>query len=77
MTGRMAQTLVNMYHGRIKYPWQREAEEAAARAQREGAETTPVSVGLRGGASGPDAAPSATTPPTDDAPASAKRPARP
>jgi putative nucleotidyltransferase with HDIG domain len=59
------------------YPWQREAEEAAARAQREGAETTPVSVGLRGGGSGPDAAPSATTPPTDDAPASAKRPARP
>lgn len=39
MTGRMAATLVNMYHGRIKYPWQRakeldeqkrrEAEEAA------------------------------------------------
>jgi putative nucleotidyltransferase with HDIG domain len=43
MTSRMASTLVNMYHGRIKYPWQREAEEAAARAQREGAETTPVS----------------------------------
>lgn len=26
MTSRMASTLVNMYHGRIKYPWQREAE---------------------------------------------------
>ena len=32
---RMASTLVNMYHGRIKYPWQqqKEAEEAAARAR--------------------------------------------
>src|SRR3954470_1075913 len=28
MTGRMASTLVNMYHGRVKYPWQREAERA-------------------------------------------------
>jgi hypothetical protein len=26
MTSRMASTLVNMYHGRIKYPWQRESE---------------------------------------------------
>jgi cyclic-di-AMP phosphodiesterase PgpH len=26
MTARMASTLVNMYHGRIKYPWQRENE---------------------------------------------------
>ena len=26
---RMAATLVNMYHGRIKYPWQREAERTA------------------------------------------------
>ncbi|MBK8253375.1 MAG: HDIG domain-containing protein [Polyangiaceae bacterium] len=25
MTSRMASTLVNMYHGRVKYPWQREA----------------------------------------------------
>jgi cyclic-di-AMP phosphodiesterase PgpH len=30
MTSRMASTLVNMYHGRIKYPWQREADRAAA-----------------------------------------------
>jgi putative nucleotidyltransferase with HDIG domain len=30
MTSRMASTLVNMYHGRIKYPWQKEAERAAA-----------------------------------------------
>ncbi len=29
MTSRMAATLVNMYHGRIKYPWQRDAEKAA------------------------------------------------
>jgi len=30
ITTRMASTLVNMYHGRIKYPWQREAERASA-----------------------------------------------
>jgi putative nucleotidyltransferase with HDIG domain len=30
ITSRMASTLVNMYHGRIKYPWQREAERATA-----------------------------------------------
>jgi cyclic-di-AMP phosphodiesterase PgpH len=30
MTSRMASTLVNMYHGRIKYPWQKEAERASA-----------------------------------------------
>jgi putative nucleotidyltransferase with HDIG domain len=33
---RMASTLVNMYHGRIKYPWQH-AKEAEARAASEGA----------------------------------------
>ncbi len=32
MTTRMASTLVNMYHGRIKYPWQRR-EEAEAKAE--------------------------------------------
>jgi membrane-associated HD superfamily phosphohydrolase len=26
ITVRMSDTLVNMYHGRIKYPWQRERE---------------------------------------------------
>jgi hypothetical protein len=30
ITTRMAATLVNMYHGRIKYPWQREAERMSA-----------------------------------------------
>ncbi len=29
MTSRMASTLVNMYHGRVKYPWQREAPATA------------------------------------------------
>jgi hypothetical protein len=29
MTSRMSATLVNMYHGRIKYPWQRENEARA------------------------------------------------
>lgn len=33
LSNRVAETLVNMYHGRIKYPWQekKEREEAAAR----------------------------------------------
>jgi putative nucleotidyltransferase with HDIG domain len=30
ITSRMASTLVNMYHGRVKYPWQRDAERASA-----------------------------------------------
>ncbi|AKT36299.1 HDIG domain-containing metalloprotein [Chondromyces crocatus] len=30
LSSRMASTLVNMSHGRIKYPWQREAERARA-----------------------------------------------
>ncbi len=29
MTSRMASTLVNMYHGRVKYPWQRESAAAS------------------------------------------------
>ena len=29
ITSRMASTLVNMYHGRVKYPWQRDAERAS------------------------------------------------
>jgi putative nucleotidyltransferase with HDIG domain len=29
MTSRMASTLVNMYHGRVKYPWQREGASTA------------------------------------------------
>ncbi|MEJ7732949.1 MAG: HDIG domain-containing metalloprotein [Polyangiaceae bacterium] len=33
MTTRMAATLVNMYHGRIKYPWQRDAEQRAVAAE--------------------------------------------
>jgi len=28
----MSDTLVNMFHGRIKYPWQKAQEEAAALA---------------------------------------------
>jgi hypothetical protein len=30
VVGRMADTLVNVYHGRIKYPWQRDAEKREA-----------------------------------------------
>src|SRR5262249_2429913 len=35
---RMADTLVNMYHGRIKYPWQEQQE-------REGARGGPIKAG--------------------------------
>jgi putative nucleotidyltransferase with HDIG domain len=35
ITSRMASTLVNMYHGRIKYPWQKEAERSQALAGQE------------------------------------------
>ena len=31
ITLRMSDTLVNMYHGRIKYPWQRESRESLAK----------------------------------------------
>jgi hypothetical protein len=38
---RMAATLVNMYHGRIKYPWQRDADRATATPLPGQAGTTP------------------------------------
>lgn len=43
ITTRMAATLVNMYHGRIKYPWQREAERMSAvpAAEKAPANVTP------------------------------------
>jgi putative nucleotidyltransferase with HDIG domain len=47
ITARMASTLVNMYHGRIKYPWQRDADRAAAQ--------TPVPPAYVGGAETPKA----------------------
>jgi len=49
ITTRMATTLVNLYHGRIKYPWQRDAaakeaaaKEATAKEAPKDAEKTPV-----------------------------------
>jgi putative nucleotidyltransferase with HDIG domain len=42
ITSRMASTLVNMYHGRIKYPWQRDAERAAAGTPTPTAASSPV-----------------------------------
>ena len=42
LASRMASTLVNMYHGRIKYPWQREQERAAQAAQVPTATPLPV-----------------------------------
>lgn len=56
MTSRMASTLVNMYHGRVKYPWQREASATgtplsgaapAPRARNESAGASPVPVSGR------------------------------
>ncbi|PKN44708.1 MAG: hypothetical protein CVU63_10010, partial [Deltaproteobacteria bacterium HGW-Deltaproteobacteria-20] len=32
LTDRMAHALVNMYHGRIKYPWQRQQERKPAQS---------------------------------------------
>jgi hypothetical protein len=32
LTDRMAHALVNMYHGRIKYPWQRQLERKPAQS---------------------------------------------
>jgi cyclic-di-AMP phosphodiesterase PgpH len=61
MTGRMASTLVNMYHGRIKYPWQREAEQrAAAAAPPPPAEPAPA-------AATPEPAPSSVAPAAPEA----------
>jgi putative nucleotidyltransferase with HDIG domain len=40
MTTRMASTLVNMYHGRIKYPWQRESDRATQTPQPPAAAVT-------------------------------------
>jgi putative nucleotidyltransferase with HDIG domain len=50
MTSRMASTLVNMYHGRIKYPWQREADRAAAPPRPPGADAarTPLLQSISG-----------------------------
>ncbi|MBI4955192.1 MAG: HDIG domain-containing protein [Myxococcales bacterium] len=43
LADRMASTLVNMYHGRIKYPWQRERDkEAPAAGERPSGLATPV-----------------------------------
>src|SRR6185312_11586604 len=56
ITTRMASTLVNMYHGRIKYPWQREAQA--------GAGATPVAPP---GAATPTPAPVTVTPANDGA----------
>jgi hypothetical protein len=45
ITSRMASTLVNMYHGRIKYPWQREADDRATLPATPGAMGTPLPTG--------------------------------
>ena len=41
ITTRMATTLVNLYHGRIKYPWQRDAAAKEAKDVKD-AEKTPI-----------------------------------
>ena len=68
ITSRMASTLVNMYHGRIKYPWQHEAERAAAAANgkdaKEPAAAAPEAPAVNEAAAAPDApeAPAAPAP---------------
>jgi putative nucleotidyltransferase with HDIG domain len=52
---RMASTLVNMYHGRIKYPWQREAERSTV--------TPPPVAAKEGGAREATATPTPSPPP--------------
>jgi hypothetical protein len=42
VTTRMSTTLVNLYHGRIKYPWQRDAAKEAGKEGAKDAEKTPV-----------------------------------
>jgi cyclic-di-AMP phosphodiesterase PgpH len=69
ITTRMSTTLVNLYHGRIKYPWQRDAaaKEAAAKEGPKEAEKTPV------GSSSPSHAPShAPSKPTESEPQAAE-----
>lgn len=69
ITTRMATTLVNLYHGRIKYPWQRDAaaKEAAAKEGPKEAEKTPV------GSSSPPHTPShAPSKPTESEPQAAE-----
>lgn len=62
MTSRMASTLVNMYHGRIKYPWQRESERAAAAAT-----ATPLPGAAKGAASAtPNTTSTATSTPVPE-----------
>jgi hypothetical protein len=62
---RMATTLVNLYHGRIKYPWQRDAEKKAG---EKSAEKTPVAAATASPPpSGPRVTPTVTpsiTPPS-------------
>ncbi|MBW2529722.1 MAG: HDIG domain-containing protein, partial [Deltaproteobacteria bacterium] len=41
LSDRLAGTLVNMYHGRIKYPWQKEEAEAAPESPPESAPSAP------------------------------------
>ena len=58
MTSRMASTLVNMYHGRVKYPWQRESATAtpppsvvtSARAKETSASASPLPAAKDGSA---------------------------
>ncbi len=57
LSTRMASTLVNMYHGRIKYPWQREQEKAkeaeAQKAKASAAAEAPEQAGSTGEVSRP------------------------
>ncbi|MGK4001672.1 HDIG domain-containing metalloprotein [Sorangium sp. So ce1036] len=64
MTSRMASTLVNMNHGRIKYPWQREADRA-------GQPPTPTPHPSRPGTPTPTPSPARPATPTPTPPSGA------
>jgi hypothetical protein len=74
MTSRMASTLVNMYHGRVKYPWQREGSHAASpasappRSRDAGAASSPAPSAKAEPASGRPTPPPASAQKESDAP---------
>ncbi|MCC6554942.1 MAG: HDIG domain-containing protein [Polyangiaceae bacterium] len=85
---RMASTLVNMYHGRIKYPWQRDAERGAATPSPpvavtplpagttpRPAETTPVDIRGAGSTPRPAALPEPSSKPAGALPEPSSKPA--
>lgn len=76
LSDRLASTLVNMYHGRIKYPWQTESTapaattEPATSSEKNGEEDGDGEPTASDDDAGDDAPPTSASLPGDDAPAS-------